>query len=313
MNETPLSFWLAFHAGVFFLLGLDLFVLNRKSRVMSVSSAIVWSVGWVVLSLLFCSFVWHNKGSAKGIEFLTGYLIEYSLSVDNIFVFVLLFSYFKVPQEFQHRTLFWGVLGALVMRGMMIYLGVLIVTRFEWVLYLFGLFLVVTGVKMFFHKDEGDMDPSKNPVLKFLRRVLPMTDSYEGNKFTVWKAGRFFFTPLGLVLIMVETTDLMFAVDSIPAIFAVTQDPFIVYTSNICAILGLRSLYFVLASFVHEFIYLKVGLALVLIFVGTKMLLAHFYKIDPLISLSVVCAILGTAIAMSVAIKHWQQRHSTKI
>ena len=300
MNTVPLGFWISFNALILCLLALDLFVFHRKAHAISVREAAWTSAVWIGLSCLFGAWVWHIRGPARGLEFFTGYLIEYSLSVDNIFVFVLLFSYFRVPVETQHRVLFWGVLGALVMRGTMIALGSALISQFHWVLYLFGGFLVYTGVKMLLHREEEELNPEKNPLLAYARRHLPLTEAYEGSRFAVRRGGRLLFTPLMLVLIMVESTDLIFAVDSIPAIFAVTQDSFIVYTSNICAILGLRSLYFLLARVVHKFIYLKTGLSIVLTFIGCKMLLADFYKIPTGLSLLVVGAVLGITVALSL-------------
>jgi tellurite resistance protein TerC len=244
-------------------------------------------------------------GSQPALEFLTGYLIEYSLSIDNIFVIVLIFSYFRIPDKYQHRVLFWGIIGALVMRGSMIAAGAFLIDRFHWIMYVFGAFLVFTGIRMATH-DDGEIEPEANPILRLVRRILPVTHDYRGQKFFVKEPAQrglpptLMATPLFVVLVMVETTDLIFAVDSIPAIFAVTRDPFLVYTSNVCAILGLRSLYFLLAGVIHKFHYLKLGLAVVLTFVGVKMLLGSVYEIPIQLSLLVIAGILGTAITASM-------------
>jgi tellurite resistance protein TerC len=240
------------------------------------------------------------RGAQKGMEFLTGYLIEYSLSVDNIFVFVMLFRFFAVPSAYQHRVLFWGILAAVVLRGAMIALGVTLIQRFEWILYVFGAFLLFTGVKMFAHHGI-ELHPEANPALRLCRRFLPLTPQFEGTRFLVRRDGRWLFTPLFLVLVAVEGADVVFAVDSIPAIFGITTDPFIVYTSNICAILGLRSLYFLLAGVMGLFKYLQHGLALVLVFIGGKMLLSHWVHIDTRLSLAVVAAILAASVLLSIA------------
>ncbi|MEZ5405081.1 MAG: TerC family protein [Verrucomicrobiia bacterium] len=303
--ETPLSFWIAFNAGILVLLLLDLFVFHRSAHEIRPREALIGSLIWIALSMGFCGFVWYWKGADKGLEFFTGYLIEYSLSVDNIFIFVLIFTHFKVPREYQHTVLFWGVLGALVMRGIMIGVGVVLVQRFHWVMYVFGAFLVITGLRMFFQKEDDDAHLENIWVFRWAKKVFPFTNAYEGKRFVVHKNGQRFFTPLMLVLIMVESTDLIFALDSIPAIFSVTKDPFIVYTSNVCAVLGLRSLYFLLASFMQKFIFLKAGLAVVLSFVGIKMLIADFYEIPTIISLSVIGAVLITAIVTSVFVSRW--------
>lgn len=296
--ETPLIFWVAFNAVVLVLLALDLFA-HRSDKPISVRDATLTSIGCVVLSLLFCAFIAHWKGTGKAMEFLTGYIIEYSLSVDNIFVFVLVFNFFRVPSHYQHRVLFWGVMGAFILRGLMIGVGAALIAKFHWILYLFGLFLLVTGIKMITHGEE-EIDIANNPVLRFCRKHLPVTDQYHGHSFLTRLNGKLFLTPLALVLIVVEFTDLIFAVDSIPAIFAITQDAFIVYTSNICAILGLRSLYFLLAKAMVHFKYLKPGLGLVLAFIGVKMLVEYFFHIPTPIALGVVGVILAVAITASL-------------
>ncbi len=300
--ETPLIFWIAFNTGILVLLACDLLILHRRAREIRFREAALGSALWVTLSLAFCAFVWHWRGPQSGLQFLTGYLIEYSLSADNIFVFVLIMTFFKVPRELQHRVLFWGVLGALVMRGTMIGLGVYLVERFHWILYVFGGILIVSGIRMFFQRAEEEVDPEHNPIIRLCRRCMPVTDRYEGGRFAVRREGRLFLTPLAVVLIMVETTDLVFAVDSIPAIFAITRDPFIVYTSNVCAILGLRSMYFMLAGAMHRFIFLKAGLSIILTFVGVKMMIMDLYKIPTEVSLTVVAAVLATAIVTSVVV-----------
>ncbi len=296
---TPTFWFVAFTLGVLFLLALDLFVFHRRAHAVSLKEASAWSIFWVSLSLIFAAVVWNVKGRTSGIEFLTGYLIEYSLSMDNIFIFVLIFSYFKVRPEHQHRVLFWGIMGALVMRGIMIAIGVAMVTRFEWLLYVFGAFLLFTGIKMLFSGDE-EMQLEDNPLLKFCRKWLPISPSYDGEKFTVNIDGKRMLTPLALVLILIEAMDLVFAVDSIPAIFAVTRDPFVVYSSNICAILGLRSMYFVLAHGVTKMAYLRYGLAGVLTFIGIKMIISKWFHMPVLVSLGVVGTMLGAAVLASI-------------
>ena len=295
--------WVGFNVFVLAMLAIDLGVFHRKAHTVSIREATAWSVVWVTLSLIFNYGVYHFMGPQKGLEFLTGYLIEKALSVDNIFVFVLLFSYFRVPAMYQHRILFWGILGALIMRGAMIGAGAMLISRFHWIIYVFGAFLVITGIRMAMQGDE-EIDPEANPILKLVRKFLPVTNHYHGQSFFVREERhgkmKVVATPLLVVLILVETTDLIFAVDSIPAIFAVTTDAFIVYSSNVCAILGLRALYFLLAGVIHKFHYLKLGLSIVLVFVGTKMLIAEFYKIPIVVSLLVVAAVLAAAITLSL-------------
>jgi tellurite resistance protein TerC len=297
--HTSLWFWIAFNAGVLCVLAIDLFGFQRKAHAPSTKEAAIWTAVWVALSLGFNALIWFWEGPAKALEFLTGYLVEYSLSIDNIFVFVLVFSYFAVPAAYQHRVLFWGVLSALILRGVMIGIGIAFVETFHWTLYLFGAFLLFTGTKMFFSRKRA-ADIGRNPLIRLVRRLLPVTDSYHGARFTVRQGRRWSLTPLALVLIMIEVTDVLFAVDSIPAIFGITRDPFIVYTSNVCAILGLRSLYFLLASVVHKFVYLKPALAIILTFIGAKMLLADVYHIPTAVSLGVVGFILLAAIGLSL-------------
>ena len=297
--------WIGFNAAVLAILALDLGVLHRRSEKVSLREAATWSAVWVGLSLCFAAAIFWNLGKQSGLEFLTGYLIEYALSVDNIFVFVLIFSYFSVPEKYQHRVLFWGIIGALVLRGLMIVAGSALVARFAWTLYIFGAFLVFTGVKMALQKDAAVYNPDRDPILRLSRRLMRITDGYRGDSFFVREPDatgqmRSAATPLFIVLMIVDTTDVIFATDSIPAIFAVTRDPFIVYTSNICAVLGLRALYFLLANVVDKFPYLKLGLSVVLIFIGAKMLVEHFLHIPILISLAVVGLVLGTSIVASM-------------
>ncbi|HXG69497.1 MAG TPA: TerC family protein [Gemmatimonadaceae bacterium] len=297
--------WIGFNIAVLAILALDLGILHKRNERVSLREAATWSAVWVSLSLTFAFFVWRTMGREPGLQFLTGYLIEYALSVDNIFVFVLIFTYFKVPDEYQHRVLFWGILGALLLRGIMIIAGSALVSRFAWTLYIFGAFLVFTGIKMALQKDGDHYNPEKDPVLRLARKMMPVTKDYHGDSFFVEQpdaTGKIVksATPLFIVLILVNTTDIIFATDSIPAIFAVTRDPFIIYTSNICAVLGLRALYFLLANVVDKFAYLKLGLSLVLIFIGAKMLFEHFLHIPIVASLGVVGAILATSILASL-------------
>ena len=297
--------WIGFNVVVLAILALDLGVLHKRSEKVTLKEAATWSAIWVALSLCFAFAVYRTMGEESGLEFLTGYLIEYALSVDNIFVFVLIFSYFSVPEKYQHRVLFWGIIGALVLRGVMIVAGSALVTRFAWTLYVFGAFLVVTGIRMALQKDGAAYNPERDPVLRLARRLLPVTPDYRGDSFFVREpdsAGklRIAATPLFIVLLIVDTTDVVFATDSIPAIFAVTRDPFIIYTSNICAVLGLRALYFLLASVVDKFVYLKLGLSVVLIFIGAKMLVEPFFHIPIVGSLGVVGAVLGASILVSL-------------
>jgi tellurite resistance protein TerC len=298
--STSIWFWVAFHVGVFIALAVDLTTFKRRDRELSMRAAAYRSLIWVGLSLGFNLLVWQTLGDDAGLDFLTGYVIEYSLSVDNIFVFVLIFAYFRVPPRSQHRVLVWGILGALVMRGVMIWVGVTLVEKFHFVLYIFGAFLFLTGIRMLFDRD-AQMDFEKNFFMRWCRKILPLTKDFQGRRFTARVEGRLMFTPLLLVLILVDVMDLVFAVDSIPAVFAITTDQFIVYTSNICAILGLRSLYFLLARMIDRFIYLKTGLALILLFVGTKMIVGQRIHIPNWISLLIIVAILAATITISLA------------
>ena len=296
---TSIWFWVAFHVGVFVAIGVDLLTFHRRGRELSMAAASRRSLLWVVVSLAFNAVVWRVKGPQHGLDFLTGYLIEYSLSMDNIFVFVLIFTHFRVPPRAQHRVLVWGIIGALIMRGTMILFGIALVQRFHFVLYIFGLFLLITAARMLFSK-HPTLDFRETRVMRFCRRILPITQEFHNQDFKVRVDGRWMLTPLALTMIVIEITDLAFAVDSIPAIFAITQDPFIVYTSNICAILGLRSLYFLLAGLMNRFIYLRTGLALVLGFVGLKMITAEYLPFPRVVSLGIIVLILGTTIWLSM-------------
>jgi tellurite resistance protein TerC len=291
--------WIGFNVFVLAMLAIDLGIFHRKSHAVSLKEASIWSCVWIALALVFNVGLYFLSGPEPAVQFFTGYLIEKSLSVDNIFVFVLIFSYFNVPAAYQHRVLFWGVLGALVMRGILIAVGSVLISEFHWIIYLFGAFLIITGIRMAMHR-EVEIHPEKNPLLKLVRRIIPVSNDYEHDHFFVRRAGKMIATPLLLVLVLIEATDLIFAVDSIPAIFAVTQDAFIVYTSNVFAILGLRSLYFVFADIVGKFYYLKLGLAIVLTYVGVKMILADIYEIPTPISLLVIALVLGGAVVASL-------------
>jgi tellurite resistance protein TerC len=299
MTET-FWLWTGFNLFVLAMLALDLGVFHRKSHVVSLKESLAWTVVWVALALLFNLGVWHFGGSEKAVRFLTGYVIEKSLSVDNVFVFALLFSYFAVPPVYQHKVLFWGILGALLMRAAMIGAGAALITKFAWIIYVFGGFLIVTGIKMIVKREE-EIHPERNPVVRWFKKLMPVTADYRGDKFFVRENGVRMATPLFVVLLLVEVSDVIFAVDSIPAIFAVTTDPFIVYTSNVFAILGLRSLYFALAGVMDKFHYLKIGLGVVLTFVGVKMILAHTaWKIDTHLSLGVIVVILTASVVCSL-------------
>jgi tellurite resistance protein TerC len=307
MNPN-LWLWIAFNIGVLCVLAIDLFGFQRIAHAPSTKEAAIWTAVWIALSLGFNALIWHWQGSAKALEFLTGYMVEYSLSIDNIFVFVLVFSHFAVPAAYQHRVLFWGILSALILRGVMIGVGVALVETFQWVLYLFGAFLVFTGLKLFFGRRKT-FGTGRNPLIRLVRGLLPVSDTYHGARFTVLLDGRRLLTPLAMVLITVEATDVLFAVDSIPAIFGITHDPFIVYTSNVCAILGLRSLYFLLAGVVHKFVYLKPALAVILSFIGAKMLLVDLYHVPTAASLIVIGLVVTTAIGLSLLVN--RQRGTT--
>lgn len=292
--------WIVFNIFVLAMLALDLGVFHRKAHAVRIKEALVWSGVWIALALLFNLGIYYWRGPETALEFLTGYLIEKSLSIDNIFVFLLIFTYFRVPSVYQHKVLFWGILGALVMRAVFIAMGITLMQKFHWVIYLFGGFLILTGIKMAWQKDK-EIHPERNPVLTLFRRLMPVTAGYEETKFFVRRNGRSFATPLFIVLLVVETTDVIFAVDSIPAILAITVDPFIVYTSNVFAILGLRALYFALAGIMQLFHYLHYGLSAILVFVGAKMLLADIYKIPVGIALGAIAGILLLSVIASIA------------
>lgn len=295
----PTAAWVLFNLFVLGMLALDLGVFHRKSHAVGAKEALSWSIVWITLALLFDLGLYYWQGSDVALKYLTGYLIEKSLSIDNIFVFILIFTYFRVPPEYQHRVLFWGILGALVMRGALIITGASLLERFHWVIYIFGGFLVYTGIRMFLQRDEH-ADPGKNPMVRLVRRLFPVSDHFAGHHFLTRINGRRCATPLLVVLAVIETSDLIFAVDSIPAVFAVTTNPFIVYTSNVFAILGLRALYFLLAGVMGMFRFLKVGLSAILVFVGTKMLVADIYHIPTLASLAAIVIILALSIMASL-------------
>lgn len=295
---TPLL-WGGFLVFVFAMLAIDLGLFHRKSHEVSLKEAAAWSVVWVSLALLFCTGIHMLFGQERALEFLTGYLIEKALAVDNIFVFVIIFAAFSIPAMYQHRVLFWGILGALAMRAAFIVSGAALLQRFHWAMYVFGAVLVFAGIKLLVQRNE-EAHPENNLIVRWTRRVLPMTRDLHGGRFVVRTDGRRFATPLLLSLIAVEVSDLIFAVDSIPAIFAITSDPFIVFTSNIFAILGLRSMYFLLAGVINRFVYLKTGLSLVLVFVGGKMLLLDLYKLPIVVSLGVIACILLLSIVFSM-------------
>lgn len=297
--EDSFIWWVSFNVFVLIMLALDLGVFHRKSKEISVKEAFMWTGFWILLAFAFNVLVYYTQGTEKAFEFFTGYLIEKSLSVDNIFVIILIFSYFQVPAAHQHKVLFWGILGALVMRGAFIYAGVELIARFHWLIYIFGAFLVYTGFKIV---TSGDIkiDPSKNPVIKLAKRFFSVTNDFHGDKFFIIKEGKKWATPLFLVLMLIESTDLIFAVDSIPAILAISDDAFIVYTSNVFAILGLRSLYFALAGLERYFKYLKYGVSAILIFVGIKMAIIDFYKIPVEISLAFIFIALSLSTLASM-------------
>jgi tellurite resistance protein TerC len=294
-----LLFWILFNLFVLAMLVLDLGVFHRRAHTVEFREALIWSVAWIALAAAFAVVIYFWHGRTPALEFVTGYVIELSLSVDNLFVFLLIFRFFQVPAIHQHKVLFWGILGALVMRAIFIAAGVGLIERFHWIIYLFGAFLVYSGIKLFFQK-EAEIHPEKNPMLRLFRRWVPVTEDYVGNQFFVRNPG-LFATPLFVVLLVVETTDLLFAVDSIPAILAITRDAFIVYTSNVFAILGLRSMYFALAGMMEMFRYLHYGLSVVLMFVGAKMLLSHYFDIPTHLALAAVAGVLIISVVASMA------------
>lgn len=297
--DTHLLLWISFGVIVVVMLVLDLGVFHRRSHTISLREAGIWTVVWIVLAMGFNVFIYLMEGSKPALEFLTGYLLEKSLSMDNVFVFALLFNFFCVPKEYQHRVLFWGILGAIIMRLIFILAGAALLERFHWVMYVFGAIVLLAGIRMFLHKNE-DIHPERNPVLRLACRFLRVTKDYHGARFFVRENGALLATPLFVVLLVVEATDVVFAVDSVPAIFAITRDPFIVFSSNIFAILGLRALYFLLAGIIGMFRYLSMGLSLILCFIGVKMLIMDVYPIPTEVSLAVVMAILAGAVVLSL-------------
>jgi tellurite resistance protein TerC len=306
--------WIGFIGVIIFFLALDLGVFHRHAHVVKFKEALGWTFVWFTLAMAFAALLVpiHQRGREAATEFVTGYLIELSLSMDNVFVIALIFSYFRVPAHLQHRVLFWGILGALVMRGIMIGVGAALIGRFHWILYIFGAFLVYSGIKMIFADTEG-VHPEKNPVIRLARKLYPVSRDFEGQKFTTRLNGKVALTPLAIVLLMVETTDLVFALDSIPAIFVITIDEFIVFTSNVFAILGLRSLYFVLAGAIQYFKYLKIGLSLVLVFIGGKMLIEIWHwEISTPISLTIVVGVLVVSVVASIFAARFEARQAAK-
>lgn len=291
--------WIFFNLGILFLIFIDLFTFHRKAHTIKIHEALWASLFWITLALFFNYFIYVTRGSHDALNFFTGYIVEKSLSVDNLFVFILIFSYFKVPSHLHHKVLFWGILGAIIMRAFFILFGIALVSKFHWIFYVFGAFLLYTGFKLGFEK-EKKIDPESNFLIQLFSRWIPITHEYVNDKFFVWKKSKLFATPLCVALITIETTDLIFAVDSIPAILGITFDPFIAYTSNILAILGLRSLYFVLASLIDLFRYLKYGLAAILIFIGVKMLISGWIEIPIFLSLGLILFILIITILFSI-------------
>ncbi|RDV15716.1 TerC family protein [Pontibacter diazotrophicus] len=293
-------FWILFNAFVLLLLGLDLFVFHRKEHEVKIKEALLWSLFWIMLSLGFNAVIYYWQGPGPALEFLTGYLIEKSLSVDNLFVFIMIFSYFKVPLKFQHKILFWGIIGALVLRGIFILVGVALIAKFHFIIYILGAFLIFTGVKMLFSHGAEELHPEDNPLVRWVSKHMRISKTPDGGKFFTKQNGKLYATPLFLVLIMVESTDVVFAADSIPAILAISKDPFIVYTSNVFALLGLRALYFALAGIMQLFHYLHYGLSAILVFIGAKLLLSDIVEIDMRYALLVVGAILAISVIASL-------------
>jgi tellurite resistance protein TerC len=309
MSEVPVFWWVAFNAFVIVMLSLDLGVFHRKAHTVSIKEALLWSAVWITLALAFNTWVYFEMGWLKATEFFTGYVVEKSLSVDNLFIIAVLFTFFGVPAIYQHKILFWGIFGALVMRALMIAAGAALLTNFAWITYVFAGILFFTGIKMLVGTDEA-IDFEKNITIRLLRKVMPLTKDFHGDKFFVKQGAKWAATPMFAVLICVEFTDLIFAVDSIPAIFAITQDTFIVYTSNVFAILGLRSLYFALSGILPYFHFLKYGLGVILCFVGAKMALAHTaWKLDSLVSLGVITGILAITILASILHRRRELKH----
>ena len=300
---TPIYFWVIFLAIVVGLLAFDLGVLNRKDHEISAKESLTLYAGYVIVAALFGVWVWFSRGAESGLEFFTGYLIELCLSVDNVFVFIVIFQYFRVEPRYQHRVLFWGIIGAVVMRAIFIFAGVSLINKFHWIIYVFGAFLIYTGIKLAAPKKEDGFDPEKNPAVKLARRVMPVTDRFEGGNFFTRVGGKLHATPMFLVLLIVETTDVMFALDSIPAVIAITRNEFIIFTSNIFAILGLRSLYFAVSGVMKLFRFINIGLSVILVFVGCKMLATYFSFHVPIgWSLSIIATVLAASILASVLI-----------
>lgn len=293
--------WIGFFVFIVIMLAIDLGVFHRDSHELKFKEAMSWTIVWASLAGLFSLLVYEMFGAAHALEFVTGYMIEWALSIDNIFIFIVIFSYFSVPKHLQHRVLFWGIIGAVVMRGIFVFAGAALLARFHWLIYVFGAMLIFTSVRLFV-QEETDIHPEKNAVVRFFKKFVPVVAQFHGSHFLIKEGGRWVATPLMVVLLVVETTDVIFALDSIPAIFAITKDPFIILTSNIFAILGLRSLYFLLSGVMNKFHYLRIGLALVLAFVGTKMLLSHYYNVPIVLSLSIVATLIGGSIIASLVL-----------
>jgi tellurite resistance protein TerC len=303
--------WIGFLAFVAFMLALDLGVFHRKSHEVKIKEALIWSAVWICLALVFNYGIFIFMGKEKAVEFLTGYVIEKSLSIDNLFVFIMVFTYFNVNTKYQHKILFWGILGALIMRAIFIFAGVALIEKFHWIIYVFGGFLIFTGVKMLFHKDEK-LNPDKNPLVILFKKFFPVTETIHGSRFFVKINAKTVATPLFIVLLVIEFTDLIFAVDSIPAILAISNDTFIIFTSNVFAILGLRALYFALAGITKYFYYLKYGLSAILVFVGVKMVMAEFYKIPVVYSLLTILGILVLSILFSMIFPKNERKGKSK-
>jgi tellurite resistance protein TerC len=304
--------WFGFVVFLIIMLALDLGIFNKSSHEINYKEALMWSGIWISLAVLFNGGVFHFLGREKGLEFLTGYLLEYSLSVDNIFVFILLLSYFNVPKKYQHKVLFWGIIGAIIMRAVLIFVGAALIIKFHWILFIFGAFLVISGIKMAFSGNEK-IEPKKNIVVKIFKKIFPVSEKYDKDKFFVRHKTGLLATPLFIVLIVIETSDLIFAFDSIPAILAITQDSFIVFTSNAFAILGLRSLYFALSGFMDKFRFLKYGLSIILVFIGIKMLISGVFEISIIISLLVIVIVLTVSVLLSVYTKKEIRKRNGKL
>ena len=297
--EHSLTLWIVFNAFILLMLVVDLYVFNRKPHTITIKESLTWTGVWITLALVFGAGVYYYMGSQPALDYFTGYLIEKSLSVDNIFVFLLVFTYFGVPSQYQHKVLFWGIFGALVFRLIFIFIGVALIEQFHWVIYIFGAFLIFTGIKLGLEKDK-EIQPEKNPILKLVRRFVPITSDFHGPDFFIKKRGRYIATPMIIVLIVIETTDIVFALDSIPAIMAITRDPFIIYSANAFAILGLRALYFALSGVMRLFHYLHYGLSFILVYIGVKMLLEDLVQIPTLVTLGVIVTTLTVSVIFSI-------------